>query len=141
MSTALNFPALLRRFFLQHLVQQRHASVQTIAAYRDSFRLLLRFAQQQLGRQPKDIVMEDLNAMFILSFLHHLEVDRHNSVRSRNARFAAIRSFMTYVSYEEPALSVQAQTLLAIPMKRFEQPLVGFLSRSAYPSPDLLCGA
>ncbi|MGD8914006.1 MAG: tyrosine-type recombinase/integrase [Candidatus Thiodiazotropha sp.] len=129
MSTALNFPALLRRFFLQHLVQQRHASVQTIAAYRDSFRLLLRFAQQQLGRQPKDIVMEDLNAMFILSFLHHLEVDRHNSVRSRNARFAAIRSFMTYVSYEEPALSVQAQTILAIPMKRFEQPLVGFLSR------------
>jgi len=124
-----SFPVLLQRFFMQRLVQQRHASGQTVAAYRDGFRLLLRFAQQRLGKRPSDLALEDLNASFILEFLHHLEVDRHNSVRSRNARFAAIRSFMDYVAYEEPSALALTQSVLAIPMKRFEQPEIGYLSR------------
>ena len=71
------------------------------AAYRDSFRLLLGFAHRQLGKQPNNITLEDLNPTFMLAFLTHLEVDRHNCARSRNARFAAIRSFMEYVSFDQ----------------------------------------
>lgn len=124
-----SFPVLLQKFFAQRLLQQRHASPRTVAAYRDSFRLLLTFACRQLHKQPSDIVIEDLSASFILEFLNHLERERHNCSRTRNARFAAIRSFMEYVSFEEPATTAQVQSVLAIPMKRFEQPLVGFLSR------------
>jgi integrase/recombinase XerD len=123
------FPVLLQRFFVQRLVQQQHVTPCTVSAYRDSFRLLLAFAHRRLQKRPSDITLEDLNASFILEFLNHLEVDRHNCSRSRNARFAAIRSFMEYVSFEEPLALGLAQSVLAIPMKRFEQPLVGFLSR------------
>ncbi len=123
------FPVLLQRFFLQRLMQQQYVTARTVTAYRDSFRLLLGFAHRQLGKQPSNILLEDLNPTFILAFLRHLEVDRHNCARSRNARFAAIRSFMEYVSFEEPTALALAQSVLAIPMKRFEQPLIGFLSR------------
>jgi integrase/recombinase XerD len=123
------FPVLLQRFFVQRLVQQQHVTPCTVAAYRDSFRLLLAFAHERLHKSPSDIALEDLSASFILDFLNHLEVDRHNCSRSRNARFAAIRSFMQYVSFEEPSALALTQSVLAIPMKRFEQPLVGFLSR------------
>lgn len=123
------FAVLLQRFFLQRLIQQQHVTARTVTAYRDSFRLLLGFAHRQLGKQPSNMTLEDLNPTFILAFLAHLEVDRHNCARSRNARFAAIRSFMEYVSFEEPSALALAQSVLAIPMKRFEQPLVGFLSR------------
>jgi integrase/recombinase XerD len=91
--------------------------------------LLLAFAHQRLHKRPSDITIEDLNASLVLDFLRYLEEDRHNSIRSRNARFAAIRSFMEFVSFEEPAAMAIAQSVLAIPMKRFEQPLLGFLSR------------
>ena len=120
-STTQPFPSLLQKFFTQRLLQQRHASPCTVAAYRDSFRLLLAFAHQRLHKRPSDITIEDLNAPFILEFLRHLEQDRHNSIRSRNARFAAIRSFMEYVSFEEPSAVALTRSVLAIPMKRFEQ--------------------
>jgi site-specific recombinase XerD len=128
-SAAQSFPVLLQKFFTERLLQQRHASPCTVAAYRDSFRLLLAFAHQRLHKRPSDIAIEELNAPLILDFLKYLEQDRHNSIRSRNARFAAIRSFMEYVSFAEPSVLSLAQSVLAIPMKRFEQPLVGFLSR------------
>lgn len=128
-SAAQSFPVLLQKFFTERLLQQRHASPCTVAAYRDSFRLLLAFAHQRLHKRPSDITIEELNAPFILEFLKYLEQDRHNSIRSRNARFAAIRSFMEYVSFAEPSALYLAKSVLAIPMKRFEQPLVGFLSR------------
>lgn len=124
-----SFPTLLQKFFVQRLLQQRHASPRTVAAYRDTFRLLLTFAQGRLHKRPSDIGIEDLNALLILEFLNYLEQGRHNCIRSRNARFAAIRSFMEYVSLEEPSVLALTQRVLAIPMKRFEQPLVGFLSR------------
>ncbi|NGO90696.1 MAG: tyrosine-type recombinase/integrase [Halomonas sp.] len=128
-SVPLSFPCLLQQFFVQRLMQQRQASPNTVSAYRDTFRLLLAFAHRQLGKHPSELTMEDLNATLILDFLHYLETERHNSVRSRNARFAAIRSFMEYVAFQEPSALAIAQSVLAIPMKRFEQPLVGFLSR------------
>src|SRR5687767_2934808 len=128
-STPQPFPALLQKFFAQRLIQQRHVSPRTVTAYRDSFRLLLAFAHRQLRKRPSDITIEDLDSRFILGFLKHLEEERHNCIRTRNARFAAIRSFMEYVSFEEPSALALAQSVLAIPMKRFEQPLVGFLSR------------
>ena len=128
-STPLSFPCLLEQFFVQRLMQQMHASPCTVAAYRDTFRMLLAFAHRQLGKQPCDLTIEDLNAALILAFLEYLEVERDNSIRSRNARFAAIRSFMRYVAFQEPSALSLVQRVLAIPMKRFEQPLIGFLSR------------
>ena len=128
-ATMQSFPQLLQKFFTQRLRQQQHASPCTVAAYRDCFRLLLAYAGCRLHRRPSDIAMGDLDAALILGFLDHLERDRHNCIRTRNARFAAIRSFMEYVSFEEPSALALTRSVLAIPMKRFEQPIVGFLSR------------
>jgi integrase/recombinase XerD len=121
--------ALLQQFFLERLMQQRHASPCTIAAYRDCFRLLLAFAEQRLGKRPATLTLQDLNAMFILEFLELLEKRRHNSIRTRNSRFAAIRAFWQYAGAQEPAALAIAHRVLAIPLKRFDRPLVGFLSR------------
>lgn len=126
---AANFSALVQQFFLERLIQQRHASARTIEAYRDSFRRLFVFAQRRLGKCPTALELRDLTADFVLEFLKYLENERHNSIRSRNARFAAIRSFMHYVAFKEPSVLALTQSVLAIPMKRFERPLVGFLSR------------
>jgi site-specific recombinase XerD len=120
---------LLQQFFMEWLIQQRHASHCTVGAYRDSFRLLFAFAQEKLHKPPVQLMLADLNASFILSFLDHLESVRHNSIRSRNARLAAIRSFMHYAGYKEPAALALTQSILTIPMKRFERPLVRSLSR------------
>jgi len=84
---------------------------------------------RELGRQPAALSLVDLTAPRVLAFLAHLEAERHNCVRSRNARLAAIRAFMRYVGLREPALLASTQPVLAIPMKRFERPLVGFLAR------------
>ena len=120
----------LREFFLERLIQQRNVSAQTVAAYRDSFRLLLRFAQQHLGKSPERLALTDLDGPLVLAFLNHLEVERHNTIRTRNARFAAIRSFLHFAAYKEPAALPAIQRVLAIPAKRFDRPLLGFLSRS-----------
>lgn len=128
-TSSTRFGALLQQFFVERLMQQRHASARTIAAYRDCFRLLLVFAERRLGKRPAEIAIEDLNASLVLDFLEYLEKQRHNSIRSRNARFAAIRSFMHYAALKEPAALAVTQSVLAIPMKRFERRLVGFLSR------------
>ena len=85
---------LLRAFFADHLVQQKAASPQTIHAYRDAFRLLLTFLDQHRHRKPEALTLDDLDAPVILAFLNHLEEDRANSVQSRNARLAAVRSFV-----------------------------------------------
>jgi site-specific recombinase XerD len=137
---------LLQQFFVERLMQQRHASVRTVAAYRDCFRLLLGFAAQRLGKPPAEIAIEDFNASLVLNFLEYLEKQRHNSIRSRNARFAAIRSFMHYAGLKEPAALAITQSVLAIPMKRFERRFVGFLTREyieaiiAAPDPNTSSG-
>lgn len=118
---------LLQRFFVEYLMNQRGASPRTIAAYRDTFRLFLGFAELRLAKRPAMLLFEDLTAPLVLAFLDYLETERRNCVRSRNARFAAIRAFVHYVGLREPALLALTRPILAIPMKRFERPLVGFL--------------
>lgn len=120
----------LQMFFCQRLIQQRQASPRTVSGYRDAFRLLLRFAETHVGKPVTQLSLSDLNAPLILAFLDDLEAQRHNTVRSRNARLAAIRAFLHYAALEEPAALPGIQQVLAIPMKRFDRPLVGFLSRA-----------
>ncbi len=124
-----NFASLLQQFFTDRLIQQRNASPRTVSSYRDTFRLLLQFAQQRLHKPPTKIELTDLDASLIIAFLDHLEVKRHNTIRSRNARFAALRSFLHYATLKDPTALSTIQSVLAIPMKRFEKPLVGYLSR------------
>ncbi len=120
---------LLEAFFLERLMRQRRVSEHTLAAYRDTFRLLLRFTQRRLGKAPSELLLDELDADMITAFLDYLETERQNSVRTRNARHAAIRSFFRYIALSEPAHSAAIQRVLAIPQKRFERRLVCFLSR------------
>ena len=124
-----NLSPLIQDFFCQNLMNQRNVSPKTIAAYRDTFRLLLRYAAEQLRKRPVKMCLDGLNMPFILNFLNYLETQRKNSIRTRNARLAAIRSFMDYVAYREPGLLPGIQKVLSIPKKQFERPLMGFLSR------------
>ncbi len=128
MKSALNFPALLQAFFTDRLIAQRNASPHTIAAYRDTFRLLFDYAREQLGKAPSVLTMQDLNSSFIGAFLDHLERDRGNSARSRNARLAAVHSFFNYAAYQLPEHSSLVQRVLAIPGKRYERALVDYLN-------------
>ena len=123
------FPTLLQRFFLDRLLNQQNVSKQTVAAYRDTFRLLLNYLQIHRSLVPSALSLGDLNAETVLGFLEYLEQQRGNSIRTRNARLAAIRSFLHYAgSYDPPSLAT-IQRVLAIPMKRFELPAVVFLSQ------------
>ena len=128
MKLALNFPALLQAFFTDRLIAQRNASPHTIAAYRDTFRLLFEYARDRLGKAPSALTLEDLNSSFIGEFLDHLERDRGNSARSRNARLAAVHSFFHYVAYQLPDHSSLVQRVLAIPGKKHERALVEYLT-------------
>jgi integrase/recombinase XerD len=129
MSSSKTFPALIQSFFTERLLTQRRSSAHTISGYRDSFRLLLSFATQRTGKSPADMALSDLDAPLINQFLDHLEVDRGNSVRTRNLRLAAIHSFYRYVSSNEPAWALVCQRVLAIPSKRWERNIVGFLEQ------------
>jgi site-specific recombinase XerD len=123
------FAKLVEEFFLDRLIRQRNSSPQTVAAYRDCFRLLLEFARDHQSRPVERLTLNDLEAPFILAFLDHLEKVRENSIRSRNARLAAIRSFLRFAALKEPEALSMIQRVLAIPLKRCDKPLLGFLSR------------
>lgn len=129
MNSQASFPALLESFFTQRLMSQRQASSHTIASYRDTFRLLLQFAQKRVHKQPSCLTLDDLDATLIGAFLDHLEKGRGNVSRSRNLRLTAIRSFFRYSAYHQPSHAGQIQRVLAIPNKRQARPLVGFLTR------------
>lgn len=128
-SAEISFPGLLQDFFQRRLVAERGASPQTIASYRDSFELLLRFAERRTKRAPSALMLSDLDAPMILAFLNYLEDERGNSPRTRNLRLTAIRSFTRYASIRDPASLAIAQRVLAIPTKRFDRPMLSFLSR------------
>jgi site-specific recombinase XerD len=108
----------------------KHASPGTVASYRDTFRLLLQFMQDTTRIAPTALPVAAIDADAILAFLNHIERDRRCSVRSRNARLAAIRAFFRFVSLHDPACLGMATRIMAIPNKRFEKKLVGFLSRA-----------
>jgi site-specific recombinase XerD len=122
--------SLLEAFFIERLQQQRRASVHTIAAYRDTFRLVLRFAEKRLGKAPSNLLLADIDESFVTAFLDHLEKQRGNSARTRNARLAAVRSFFRFAAPREPSHGALIQRVLAIPQKRFDRDLVTFLSRT-----------
>jgi site-specific recombinase XerD len=124
-----SFATLLQRFFVEHLGRQRAISPRTIAAYRDTFRLLLSFAEAKIGKSPAVLALVDLDARLILGFLDHLEKARNNGARSRNARLAALRSFLKYAAHHDLTALPVIEQALAIPMKRFDRPVLGFLSR------------
>jgi site-specific recombinase XerD len=123
------FGALLQRFFAERLIQQQNVSPRTVAAYRDTFKLLLNYAGRATGKPPAMLALCDIDATLVLDFLTHLETERHNTVRTRNARLAAVRAFAHYVASQAPPALHLAQQILAIPMKRFERPMLEFLSR------------
>jgi len=123
------FPALLQSFFTDRLLQQLRASPHTIASYRDTFKLLLRFTNDELGKEPAVLSLKDLSPDFISSFLEYVEKERKNCVRTRNARLAAIHSFFRYVSFRAPEYAELCYQILAIPSKRFERRPIEFLTR------------
>jgi site-specific recombinase XerD len=117
----------LQAFFTDRLITQRNASPQTIAAYRDTFRLLLRFAHDQTGKQPFQLDIDDLDAPLIGGFLNHLEQERGNSPRTRNARLGAIHSFYRFAALEHPEHAHTIARVMAIPTKRHERNIVSYL--------------
>ncbi len=121
---------LLQNFFVEYLCNQKRASPQAIASYRDTFRLLLEFMRDKYKVEPAAVSIKNLEVPVILSFLDHLEQARHNSVRSRNLRLAAIRSFFRLVALRDPASVSQAAQVLAIPVKRTDRQLVKALTRA-----------
>lgn len=128
--TTPSFPALLQDFFTRRLMQQRQVSPHTIGSYRDSFRLLLQFAQQHLGVAPQRLKFEQIDAPLIASYLDDLQASRGIGAASRNLRLTAIRSFFRYASFEMPANAAQIQRVLAIPNKRCTRAQIGFLTRA-----------
>ncbi|MGH2386337.1 MAG: tyrosine-type recombinase/integrase [Candidatus Limnocylindria bacterium] len=118
----------LQSFFTDRLAKQRRVSPRTIASYRDSLRLLLVFVDGQTGKKPSVLDWEDLDAETISAFLDHLEAERHNSPRTRNLRLTAIRSLFAYASLRHPEHAALIQRVLAIPAKRFDKPVVSFLT-------------
>jgi integrase/recombinase XerD len=125
----INFPTLLQDFFQRRLIAERGMSAHTIASYRDSFELLLRYAEQRTGQTASALTLQDLDAPMILSFLDHLEAERCCGARTRNLRLTAVRSFMRYASVRDPTSLPVAQRVIAIAGKRFDRPVLEFLSR------------
>jgi site-specific recombinase XerD len=128
MTTTIAFPTLLETFFTDRLLRQKRVSPHTIASYRDTFSLLLRFTQQRLGKAPSALTLEDLDAPVVSAFLDDLEQVRGTSARSRNVRLAAIHSFFHYAALRAPSHSGLIQRVLAIPSKRYDRTPIAFLT-------------
>jgi site-specific recombinase XerD len=120
--------ATVQAFFTERLIAQRRASPHTVAAYRDTLRLLLGFAAQRTGTSPCRLDIADLDAPLIGAFLDHLEHQRGNAIRSRNARLAAIHSLFSYAALRHPEHAADIARVLAIPPKRSDQTIVTFLT-------------
>lgn len=122
------FAPTLQAFFTDRLIGQRQVSAHTVAAYRDTFRLLLGFAQARSGKAPADLDIEDLDADTIGAFLAHLRIDRHNGPRTTNARLSAVHSLFRYAALRHPEHAATIQSVLAVPPARFDKTIVAFLA-------------
>ena len=128
MTTTIAFPTLLETFFTDRLLHQKRASPHTVASYRDTFSLLLRFTHKRLGKAPSALTLDDLDAPMISAFLDDLEHTRGISARSRNVRLAAIHSFFHYAALRVPSHGGCIQRVLAIPSKRYDRTPIAFLT-------------
>lgn len=124
-----SFAALIQQFFTEYLVTQRALSLRTVASYRDAMLLFLDFARQRLGKMPTALNLNDITPDLILAFLDHLEQQRQNSVRSRNLRLTALRAFLKFAARRDVSSFFAIEQALGVPMKRFERPMLGFMSR------------
>lgn len=124
-----SFAALVQAYFTEYLAQQRALSPLTIAAYRDGFVLFLGFAESRLSKSPVEMTLSDITPELIIAFLDHLERQRNNAVRSRNARLAALRSFLKFAAHRDVASLQVIERALGVPTKRFEHSMFGYLSR------------
>ena len=124
-----SFPLLVQQFFTDYLVTQRALSPRTIASYRDAWTLFLEFTHKRLGKLPTALRLADIEPDLILAFLDHLEQQRQNSVRSRNLRLTGLRAFLKFAARRDVSSLHAIERALGVPMKRFEQPILGFLSR------------
>lgn len=123
-----NLDEILRDFFCCRMIQQRRVSHETVVSYRDTFRLLLTFAESHLGKKAVDLSMNEMDTTLVLAFLNYLETARGNCIRTRNTRLAAIRSFLNYAALKDPTSLASIKQVLTIPMKRFDRPTVPFLT-------------
>ncbi len=124
-----SFASLVQQFFTEYLVTQRAVSPRTVACYRDALMLFLDFSSQRLKRATTSLKLNDIQPDLILAFLDHLERERHNAVRSRNLRLTALRAFLKFAGRRDVASLHVVERALAVPMKRFERPMLGFLTR------------
>ncbi|MBA4178818.1 MAG: integrase [Leptothrix sp. (in: Bacteria)] len=128
-ATPPSFPTLVQQFFTEYLVAQRAVSPRTVACYRDALSLFLGFASNKLGKAPTAMQLADMRPELILAFLDHLEQGRKNAVRSRNLRLTALRAFLKFAARRDVTALHDIERALAVPMKRFERPMLGFLTR------------
>jgi site-specific recombinase XerD len=124
-----SFASLVQQFFTEYLVAQRAVSPRTVACYRDALTLFLKFASRKVGKAPSALRLVDIEPDLILAFLDYLEHERNNSVRSRNLRLTALRAFLKFAGRRDIASLHIVERALAVPMKRFERPMLGFLTR------------
>ncbi|WP_050862315.1 tyrosine-type recombinase/integrase [Enterobacter kobei] len=123
------FPEIVQQFFTEYLVGQRALSPQTVACYRDALKIFFEFSASQLDKQPVDMKLVDITPDLILKFLDYLESERQNSVRSRNLRLTALRTFLRFAGRRDITALHTVERALGVPMKRFDQPLLGHLTR------------
>lgn len=124
-----SFASLVQQFFTEHLVAQRAVSPRTVACYRDALMLFLDFSSHKLGKPPTSLKLTDIKPDLILAFLDHLEHGRQNAVRSRNLRLTALRAFLKFAGRRDVTSLHVVEQALAVPMKRFDRPMLGFLTR------------
>jgi len=124
-----SFPTLVQQFFTEYLVTQRALSPHTVASYRDALILFLDFAHEHLGKAPTELRLADIEPDLILAFLDHLEQQRNNTVHSRNLRLTALRAFLKFAARRDVSSLHAIERALGVPVKRFEHPMLGFLSR------------
>ena len=124
-----SFAALVQQFFTEYLVAQRAVSSRTVACYRDALMLFLDFASHRLGKMPTSLKLADIQPDLILAFLDYLEHERNNAIRSRNLRLTALRAFLKFASRRDVTSLHVVERALAVPMKRFERPILDFLTR------------
>ena len=124
-----SFAALVQQFFTEYLVTQRALSSRTVACYRDALMLFLAFVTRRLGKTTTALRLADIEPDLIIAFLDHLEHNRRNSVRSRNLRLTALRTFLKFAARRDVSSLHAVERALGVPMKRFERPMVGYLTR------------